>query len=106
MSFIDKLNVRLGLAVGAQTFQKLTTENLFNDWLNMIDWDQLQVEFPKDLVEQTLAKGIDTDTLADLVKQIDQYYFDQYKKAEDIHFQEVAKWHDKEMEKTFGKLKS
>ena len=38
--------------------------------------------------------------------QIDQYYFDQYKAAEDIHFQEVAKRHEEEMEKTFGKLKS
>lgn len=106
MNFTDKLNVRLGLAVGAETFHKLTTENLFNDWLNMIDWDQLQVEFPKDLVEQKLGNEIDSNTLVNLVKVIDQYYFDQYKKAEDLHFQEVARWHDMEMEKTFRKLKS
>ena len=106
MNFTDKLNVRLGLAVGAETFHKLTTEKQFNDWLNMIDWGQLQVEFPKELVEQKLAEGIDSNTLPELVIAIDQYYFDQYKKAEDIHFQEVAKWHDKEMEKTFGKIKS
>lgn len=106
MNFIDKLNVRLGLVIGAETFQKLTTENLFDDWLNVIDWDQLKVEFPKDLVEQKLAEGIDSNTLPDLVKVIDQYYSDQYKKAEDLQFQKVAKWHDMEMEKTFGKLKS
>ena len=106
MSFIDKLNVRLGLAVGAETFHKLTIENQFNDWLNMVDWSQLQIEFPKDLVEQTLAKGIDTNTLADLVKQIDQYYFEQYKKAEDTHFQEVVKWHEAEMAKTCWDIKS
>lgn len=106
MNFTDKLNVRLGLAVGAETFHKLTTENLFGDWLNMIDWDQLQIEFPKDLVEQNLAKGIDADTLADLVKQIDQYYFERYKKAEDAHFQEVIKWHEAEMAKICWDIKS
>lgn len=106
MNFTEKLNVRLCLTVGAEIFHKLTTENLFNDWLNMIDWDQLRVEFPKDLVEQKLANGIDSDTLVDLVKVIDQYYFDQYKKAEDFHFQEVARWQDMEMEETFEKLKS
>lgn len=106
MNFTDKLNVRLGLAVGAETFQKLTAENLFDDWLNVIDWDQLQVEYPKELVEQKLVEGIDINTLHDLVKKVEQYYFDQYKKAEDHHFQKVAKWHDMEMEKAFGKLKS
>lgn len=106
MNFTDELNVRLGLAVGAETFHKLTTENLFHDWLNMIDWDQLQIEFPKDLVEQNLAKGIDADTLADLVKQIDQYYFEQYKKAEDLYFQEVTKLHDEEMTETCWEIKS
>lgn len=106
MSFIDKLNVRIGLAIGAETFQKLTTENLFNDWLNGVDWDQLKVEFPKELVEKKLAKGIDSNTLPNLIKVIDQYYFDQYKKAEELHFQEVTRWHDMEMEKTLGKLKS
>ena len=106
MNFTDKLNVRLGLAVGAETFHKLTIEKQFNDWHNMIDLGQLQVAFPKELVEQKLAEGIDSSTLPELVRAIDQYYFDQYKKAEDIHFQEVAKWHDKEMEKTFGKIKS
>ena len=106
MNFTDKLNARIGLAVGAETFQKLTIENLFNDWLNGIDWAQLKVEFPKELVEKKLAKGIDGNTLPDLVKVIDQYYFDQYKKAEDLHLQKVVQWHDMEMEKTFGKLKN
>lgn len=106
MNFTDKLNVRLGLAVGAETFHKLTTENLFNDWLNMLDWDQLKVEFPKVLVEQKLSEGIDNSTLLELARAIDQYYFDQYKKVEEIKFQKIVKWHDKEMEKTFGKLKS
>ena len=84
----------------------MTTENLFDDWLNAIDWDQLQVEFPKELVEQKLAKGFDSTNLHDLVKEIQHYYYDHYKKAEDVHFQEVARWHDMEMEETFGKLKN
>ena len=106
MNFTDKLNARIGLAVGAEAFQKLTTENLFNNWLNGVDWAQLKVEFPKELVEKKLAKGINGNTLPDLVKVIDQYYFDQYKKAEDLRFQKVTRWHDMEMEKAFGKLKS
>ena len=106
MNFTDKLNARIGLAVGAEAFQKLTTENLFNNWLNGVDWAQLKVEFPKELVEKKLAKGINGNTLPDLVKVIDQYYFDQYKNAEDFHFQEVARWQDMEMEETFEKLKS
>lgn len=106
MNFTDKLNARIGLAVGADTFQKLTADSLFDDWLNVIDWDQLEVEYPKELVEQKLAEGIDINTLHDLVKKVEQYYFDQYKKAEDLHFQKVARWHDMEMEKAFGKLKS
>lgn len=106
MNFTDKLNARIGLAVGAEAFQKLTTKNLFNDWLNGVNWDQLKVEFPKELVEKKLAKGINGNTLPDLVKIIDQYYFVQFKKAEDLHLQKVARWHDMETEKTFGKLKS
>lgn len=100
MNFTDKLNARLGLAVGAEVFQKLTTENQFNDWLNAVDWSQLKVEFPKELVEQKLAEGINSDSLSDLVKAIDQYYFEQYKKAEDADFQKVFKWHEEEMAKT------
>lgn len=106
MNFTDKLNVRLGLAVGAETFHKLTIENQFSDWLNMVDWSQLRVEFPKELVGQKLAEGIDSSTLPELVNAIDQYYFEQYKKNEDLRFHKLVKWHDKEMEKTFRKLKS
>lgn len=106
MNFTDQLNVRLSMAVGAETFHKLTTENLFRDWLNMLDWDQLQIEFPKDLVEQTLAKGIDTDTVSNLVKEIEQYYLEQYKKNENDYFQEVAKSHEAEMAKKNWEIKS
>lgn len=97
MNFIDKLNVQIGLVIGAETFQQLTTKHPFDDWLNVIDWNQLKVEFPKELVKQKVSQGIDDNTLTDLVKTIDQYYFDQYKKVEHLHFQQVAQQNEKEM---------
>lgn len=106
MNFTDKLNARLGLAVGAETFHKLTTENHFNDWLNIIDWNQLHVEFPNELVEQKLAEGINKSTLSELVKAIDQYYFDQYKKAEDANTQQLAQWNEIELNKSLENFKS